>query len=111
MKSVTLVVAPSRILSDNLCPQPLQLRVLLELLLAFLCQSHAFYSLFRMGGTLYDFPEYPFHLSSRMPKQTNGGRRGGGQGDGVTGWQALRRVLDGMSTGYYTKCWQIEVYI
>ena len=41
-------------------------------------------------------------------KQTKGCGRGGGGGDGVTGWWALRRALDGMSTGYYTICWQIE---
>ena len=28
---------------------------------------------------------------------------------GVTGWQALRWALDGMSTGCYTICWQIEL--
>ena len=42
-------------------------------------------------------------------KQTRGSERGGGQGDGVTGWRALRGALDGMSTGYYTICWQIEL--
>ena len=34
------------------------------------------------------------------------GEEGGG---GVTGWLALRRALDGMSTGCYTICGQIEL--
>ena len=42
-------------------------------------------------------------------KQTRDGRRGGGQGDRVTGWCPLRRALDGMSTGCYNVCWQIEL--
>ena len=29
-------------------------------------------------------------------------------GLGVTGWRALRWALDGMSTGCYSVCWQIE---
>ena len=33
------------------------------------------------------------------------GRWAGEWGDWVTG---LRKALDGMSTGCYTKCWQIE---
>ena len=37
-------------------------------------------------------------------KRTRGGGRGGGQGVGVTG----RGALDGMSTGCYSICWQIE---
>ena len=41
-------------------------------------------------------------------KGTRGGGRGGGRGVGVTGWQALRWALDGMSTGCYSVCWQIE---
>ena len=40
--------------------------------------------------------------------ETESYRRKGGWGDGVTGWQALRRAPDGMSTGCYTVCWQIE---
>ena len=39
---------------------------------------------------------------------TRGGGKGGGQGVGVTGWRALRGALDGMSTGCYSVCWQIE---
>ena len=42
-------------------------------------------------------------------KRTRGGGRGGRQGYGVTGWQALRGALDGMSTGCYAICWQIEL--
>ena len=38
-------------------------------------------------------------------KRTRGGRNGGGQRVGVTGWWALRGVLDGMSTGCYSVCW------
>ena len=41
-------------------------------------------------------------------KRTRGGGRGGGPGEGVTGWRALRWALDGMSTGCYSVCWQIE---
>ena len=41
-------------------------------------------------------------------KQTQGCRRGGGQGVGVPGWRALRGAHDGMSTGCYTVSWQIE---
>ena len=41
-------------------------------------------------------------------KQTKGCRRGGGWGDGVTEWWTVRRTLDGMSTGCYTVCCQIE---
>ena len=37
-------------------------------------------------------------------KGTRGGGREGGQGLGVTGWQALRVALDGMSTGCYSVC-------
>ena len=32
-------------------------------------------------------------------------------GDWVTGWQSLRRVLDGISTGCYTICWQIKLQL
>ena len=35
--------------------------------------------------------------------------RGDGEEAGVTGWWALRRALDGMSTGCYTVCPQIEL--
>ena len=41
-------------------------------------------------------------------KRTRGGGRGGGRGVGVTGWQALRGALDGVRTGCYSVCWQIE---
>ena len=40
---------------------------------------------------------------------TKGCRRGGGRGVGVTGWRAQRRALDGISTGFYTTCWQINL--
>ena len=42
-------------------------------------------------------------------KPTRGGRKGGGREVGVTGSPALRGALDGMSTGYYDICWQIEL--
>ena len=41
-------------------------------------------------------------------KWTKGGRKGGGWEVGVIGWWALRGTLDGMSTGCYSICWQIE---
>ena len=41
-------------------------------------------------------------------KRTGGGGGGGAQGVGVTGWRALRGALDGMNTGCYSVCWQIE---
>lgn len=36
---------------------------------------------------------------------------GGGQGHWVTGCQALRGVLDGMSIGWYAVCWQIKLQL
>ena len=44
-------------------------------------------------------------------KWTRGGERGGGQGDGVTGWRALTGAPDRMSTGYYTICWQSKLQL
>ena len=41
-------------------------------------------------------------------KRTRGGWKGRRAGVGVTGWRALRGALDGMSTGCYSVCWQIE---
>ena len=41
-------------------------------------------------------------------KRTRGGGRGGGFRVGMTRWRALRGALDGMSTGCYSVCWQIE---
>ena len=41
-------------------------------------------------------------------EQTKGWGRGGERGVVVTGWWALRGALDGMSTGCYSICWQIE---
>ena len=40
--------------------------------------------------------------------RTRGGGRGGGQVVGVTGLRALSWALDGMSTGCYSVCSQIE---
>ena len=40
--------------------------------------------------------------------RSRGGGRGGGQRVEVTGWWALMGALDGMSTGCYSVCWQIE---
>ena len=42
-------------------------------------------------------------------KRTRGGGKGGGREVGVTGLWALRGILDGMSTGCYAVCWQIEL--
>ena len=41
-------------------------------------------------------------------KRTRGGGKGGGQGVGVTGVTGTEGALDGMSTGCYSICWQIE---
>ena len=40
--------------------------------------------------------------------RTRGVGRGGGWGEEVNGRQALWGALDGMSTGCYSVCWQIE---
>ena len=41
-------------------------------------------------------------------KRTRGDGRGGGRGVRVNGRWALRGAPDGMSTGCYSVCWQIE---
>ena len=35
-------------------------------------------------------------------------QKGGWVGDRLSGWQALKRAHDEMSTGCYTTCWQSE---
>ena len=42
-------------------------------------------------------------------KRIRGSGKGGGQGDGVTGWWALRGALGGVSTGCYGIRWQIKL--